>query len=785
MHNLKKIPLLILIIISSLFVLRYYGDTVINPNSFVFSESKDAMKNYFTYASHLKENSVINSNIMNYPYGESFLYLDCQPLLTIVLKILSGPFPSILNYSIGITNFLMIFSIVITAIFIYLIFIEFKVINILAITGALGISILAPQIFRTSGHLALSYSFFIPLTWFLFIRYSKSRFKLKWSILLLINNLSWFFIHAYLGMILTSFIFLCFIFDLAFFSRNKIRNLRHWLYLSLQTILPVLSFWLFITLTDNHVGRTNNQSGFLYYVTNFQSVFLPNHSPLKPHLESLFVIEQNWEGWAYIGAGTILTFLLFIIYRIIKLFRKKTTVDNNNLTNSQFLVPALFSSIILLLLSMGYPFKWNMGYMLDWLPVLKSFRGIGRFAWVFYYVTTVSSIYFLFQIFDTNRRKVIILILTLIVPLSYIWEGIPYHIEMGKSSHQHSNQFAKSQLSNSITNGLKFAIYESYQAILPLPYYHIGSENYTRFGTNKIYKISMQMAYHSGIPLFSNYSTNTSIPESKNLIQVISPGFYHKAVLNDIKSDKPFLIIYSNEELSIYEHAILDKGTKIYSDNEYSLYSITKDELFRNTSADEIRIFEQLKNRLKDVNGFLITVSDSAVSIEDTNAVITYNSFEDSPQEQSYRGKGAYYGEMKNYNHLATFDPSSSNKNIEYVASYWMYNDGERYGQDAQNSMTFIESKDKDGNVLNWAGMTNPARSLVIDDKWSLIEIPFKIPAGTKTISICLKDDDDSKMKFYVDDVLIRAKDTDVYKIMKEENGSITELFKNNHRISL
>ena len=765
--------------------MNYYGDAIINPNSYVFSESKDAMKNYFTYASHLKENGVINSNIMNYPYGENFLYLDCQPLLTVLFKILSGPFPFILNYSVGIINFLMIFSMVLSAIFLYLIFIEFKIINILSITGAIAIAILAPQIFRTSGHLALSYSFFIPLTWYLFIRYSKSRFQLKWSIILFINNLGWFFVHAYLGMMLTSFLFLSYIFNLVFFGRSKYRDIKQWLYFSLQTLLPVFVFWLFITLTDKHVGRTNNPSGFLYYVTNFQSVFLPNHSPLKPHLESLFVIEQNWEGWAYIGAGTVFAFLLFLINRIIRLFKKKSFADDSSLLKNQFIVPALFSSLVLLLLSMGYPFKWNMEYLLDWFPVLKSFRGIGRFAWVFYYVTTVSSIYFVYLIFDSNKRKAVFLILALIIPLSYIWEGIPYHAEMGKSSRQHSNQFDKNQLSHSITSGLRFAIKDSYQAILPLPYYNIGSENFTRFGTNKIYKLSMLMSYHSEIPLFANYSTNTSISESKNLIQVLSPGFYPKVVINDIKSEKPFLIIYSNEELTVYEQAILDKGTKIYSDNDYSLYSVTKDELFRNTSAEEIRNFEQLRDRLTDVNGFLLTVSDSIASVVDTNAVISYNSYEDTPQVMSFRGKGAYYGEMKNYNHLATFDPSRLNKDKEYVASYWMYNDGENYGQDALNSMTFIESKDKDGKVINWFGMTNPARSFVINGSWSLIELTFKIPDGAKSITICLKDDDDSKIKFHVDDILIRAKDTDVYMVMKEENGSVVELFKNNHRISL
>lgn len=783
MNKTGKIPAILLLFLSFLFLMMFYGDVILKPNNYLFSQSGDAIKNYFTYASHIKEASVVNSTMMNYPYGESFMFLDCQPLLTVIVQWLSGPFPFMLNYTVGIINFLMIFSFVLSAIFLYLLFNQLNVNKYLSVAGAISIAVLAPQIFRTTGHLALSYSFFIPLTWYLFIKFSKSRYKLKWSLLILINNLGWFFIHAYLGMIVSSFILLCFIFDFVFFERNRYRKFSQWLYISLQTFLPIIFFWLFISVTDKHVGRTDNPFGFLEYTATFYSVFTPNHPPLRHYFENIS-IDQAWEGWAYIGAGTIFTIVLFIINRIIRLFKKKSFADDSSLLKSQFIIPALFSSLVLLLLAMGYPFKWHMEFLLDWFPVLKSFRGIGRFAWVFYYVITVSSVYFFFLIYESNKKHVVFLLLALILPLSYIWEGIPYHKEMGSNLNQYPNLFDKTQLPASITTGLQYAEKSKYQAIIPLPYYHIGSENYTKSATDKIYKLSMILSYHSEIPLMSNYSTNTSIPESKNLIQLLSPGFYPKVVINDIKSDKSFLIIYSNEELTVYEQAILDKGTKIYSDNDYSLYSITKDELFRNTSAEEIRNFEQLRNRLTDVNGFLITVSDSMASIADTNAAISYNSFEDSPQELSYRGKGAYYGEMKNYNLITNIELSKLKKDRDYVISYWMYNEGGDYGQDVLNSLTFLEVKYPTGNQ-EWLSITNPARSVVINGSWSLVEMDFKLPENASSVSVLLKGNDASVKKIYIDDILIRAKDTDVYKIMKEENGSITELFKNNHRISL
>ena len=100
------------------------------------------------------------------------MYTDCHPLLASVPKFLNQQFPGLSNYSIGILNLLLVLSIGITAFILYFIFIELKINYILAILGALGISALSPQILRITGHLALSYSFFIPLTIYLIVFFS-------------------------------------------------------------------------------------------------------------------------------------------------------------------------------------------------------------------------------------------------------------------------------------------------------------------------------------------------------------------------------------------------------------------------------------------------------------------------------------------------------------------------------------------------------------------------------------------------------------------------------------
>lgn len=771
--NKEKSLFTILIIIVVFFLLNFYSGAIFNPNQILFNDSGDAVKNYFTYAGHIQETKIINSHLMNYPYGENFFYLDCQPLFSLIIKSIGSVFPGIFNYSIGILHFFLIFSILLTSIFIYLIFKELRISSLYAVFAAFSITVLSPQIFRINGHFGLSYSFFIPLTWYLYLKFSNSTRKIKWSILLLINNICWFFVHAYLGMIITSFLFLCFIFQTLFFYQKK-EIARQSLFVLIQSILPIILFWLTITLSDTHVGRTNNQFGFLTYIANFDSVFFPNHPPLRDYFGWL-KLQQDWEGWSYIGMGTNLTILIFILSLIIKGIFKKDLEKERKVFKNSFLITAILSSIVLLLLSMGYPFKWGMEYLLDSIPVLKSFRGIGRFSWVFYFVMTITSAYYFYLICTRLKLKSVFLVISFILPLLYLYEGIPYHKEMSKKIAKTENLYNKSLLSDSFIKGLEIADNNKYQAIIPLPYYHIGSENYGKHATNKIYNLSMLFAYHSGLPLMSNYSTRTSIPESKNLVQLFSPDFYNKSIKSDIHSDKPFLIIFSKEELTDSEQSLIKKSDEIYSTDDFSLYSISFEKMFENTSAKEIENFKNIESQLTDNDGFLTSKTN-------TKSEVYYNSFDDKPINITFRGNGAFSGEIKNYNQLIKVKTSELQKDSVYIASFWMYNKGENYGQDALNCVSFIEAGDDNGKV-DWIEQYNPSRSMIINGDWSLVEISFKAPEWAKSISVYIKGDDNSTRSFIVDDILIRAKDTDVYKVIKEKNHQILELFKNNHQI--
>src|SRR5690606_28531845 len=126
------------------------------------------------------------------------------------------------------------------------------------------------------------------------------------------------------------------------------------------------------------------------------------HGILRGWLGQIVTLNhQNWDGWAYVGlSSTIITLLLITGW-----IRKKRSIPNgttqlwNAVMNQEILHRALWAGLILLF-SMALPFKLGLQFLLDWFPVIKKFRGSGRFAWVFYYVITVTSVYGLHYLYQ-------------------------------------------------------------------------------------------------------------------------------------------------------------------------------------------------------------------------------------------------------------------------------------------------------------------------------------------------------------------------------------------------
>lgn len=728
--------ILILIVLVSLLVGYFYGPVFLHPNQFLLNDTGDAFKNYFTYEWHVQnDTSFINYNGSNYPYGENHLFTDGMPILSNLIKLL----PFLKPYSIGIFNSTMLFSLFFCGILLFKIFKLFNVENWKSILSALGITALCPQALRYSGHFALSYSFCIPLLIYLLLKFSlMAGDKIKLSIIIALVSIMFFFIHPYLGMICSSFIICYWIFKILLNLNTINGNLLHFI---IQGVLPLLLYFIIIKLTDEHLDRNAKPYGFFYLTGSIETIFISTHKPFRHLLSQLYKIKsQNGEGIAYIGVTSLFMFFyslfLFIKYKssIIQFIRE------NKIIKTYFLM--ILSSLVLLLFSMGFPFNFGMSWILHYVSIIQQFRAPGRFAWVFYFIICIGACTLIcnysFSKFPYFLKSIVIfLLLTL-----YTIEGIPYHNEVSKKNFP-VNLFNEKSLNNEMKQVILAIKNASPQAIIPLPFYHIGTDFYNIPGTSNITNLSFVVSLHSKIPLLANLTPRNSLTEAQKIIQIVGSDLINKQIQNDIKSNKPFIILYNKEVLNDEENTLLKKGVTIIETENYLVKLISKEKLFYNPSQSKISFYELNKSKMIYNNGFYLTDS-------------SYFHFNDFNKSQDSH----YQGNVNDTNIIFEIPANVLNKDELYEVSFW-YKAKDRLDM---NNQLIVQEKDILGNE-KIITKKNVYSMFNLNDGCTLASLTFNTENKKNKIVISLNGKSDREKIFYLDDFMIRRKDVDVYKL--------------------
>jgi hypothetical protein len=546
-----------------------------------------------------------------------------------------------------------------------------------------------------------------------------------------------------------------------FITKKFIINFKTHFKLLIAASFPILLFFIFMKVSDSHEGRTTNPWGIYEHHAEFENVFLP-FMQLNDYLSDYinFKPSQPWEGMSYIGIVAIIGLFLFI-------FRIRKNQRLNEFENS-FLIKLLIGAFVVLCVSILIPFGvWEK--LIEKISLIKQFRAIGRFAWVFYFVANIVGVYAINLVLiklKESGKSTLVIVLTVLLPLLMVAEGVRYHSYLSSVSKDGVNVFDLKQTDKEFQSIIKSINKDEYQAIIILPYFYVGSDNYGKQSNDSLSRLGFMFSYHLNLPMFNSYLTRTSIEESKSIIQLMSSNFYPKAIEKDIVSDKPFLIVCHNEILSTNEELLIKRGHKLSATDEYSLYEITKKDLFYNTSKDEITEYRSIKDSLKLKGEFL--VSDSLLYFQYVN----FKSAEDSVLIQG----DCYQNGQSGYSKLLEVKGGDLNQGQTYIARFWMYNGGKDNGQDAFNGMAFFE-KDKEG-VKEWIfPITSMQATQEINGDWNLVEVKLTEVDTNTNYHLLLKGSDRSKLNYYIDDIIFYNENLTVYK----ENESV--LFKNGHRI--
>jgi hypothetical protein len=727
---IEKNPRLTVSLLSFAFLICFYPNVLFHPGSYLLGGGGDGIKNYFCYEWHVqRDTSFVNYTGTSYPFGEQHAYTDGNPLLSNTIKTL----PFLKSYSIALFNLSLMFSFVLTALLLFAILRRCGVPPWFAIIGAVGTAVLSPQTARLPVHFTLAYSFFIPLAIYLLLL-SETENKKRYNWLTGLTVLLAFFVHPYMGMILASMVFL---YQLAVLALNY----RHALLISgwilVQAILPLLLYFAYIRLTDTHADRTSHPYGFFFYVASPESVLVSSLPPFRHLLSQIIKIhEQNWEGQAYIGISSLfamlcLPFILFVQRKKIKEFISRNAF-------ATVLIKLLFASLLLLLFSMAYPFKWHEEW-LDMFPFIKQFRSPGRFAWAFYFVVAISSVVLLSKYLFPRRNSSLRTILISAILLLYVIEGIPFHRVAASASV--GNCFDATYLSDEMKQVCSAIEKVHPQALIPLPYFHFGTEYFCFNPTEKIQQLCFMASFHTGTPLFANCTGRASLSEAKLCIQALGSNLLRKDIKQFIPSASPFCILYSKEQLKEWEEAVFRKGKTILETENYILKAIYPSELLADIIEEKKQFYKAHKEQL-NVEGRLYLTAPSFVRY------ISYDSLTDQALEAETRSEYP----------LCEIEAGTLEKEKQYELSFWY---DLKNGDELDNSLIVEQINPNVASDTLAYQKCNQCPD--ISGNKVLVSCSFLAADPSKKIRIRLTGNREGKGAFRLDDLLIRKKDVDVY----------------------
>ncbi|MCH2223187.1 MAG: hypothetical protein MK066_00365 [Crocinitomicaceae bacterium] len=730
-------------IFASIVICFLFYPLIFEANQYTFSQTGDGIKNYYTFMQHAtNDSSFWTFESMNYPYTENIVFTDAQPILSYIIR-----FFGLGSYSIGIMHFLMIFSIVFAALFLFKILRYYDVPVVWSALYSLGIALLSPQLVRFTGHFSLSYVCAIPIIWYLIIRLQKTgttRSILTASISIFIL----FFIHPYLGLI-------CSLFSLAYFFILFIKNAgsrkTNALLLFILGLLPIICFQLLITLTDSHVDRQSNEHMFYEYYASFSSILAPIKGPMTGFNKYFNLEGVSWETRVYLGTGSILLFLTTVFWIV---FQPKKIKENIQLLNPQ-LWTTLIAAFLILLFSFCIPMKYNgFRWITEIAPSLTQFRVLGRFAWLFYYVFAVIGVIYIHRIYLHSKFKHLFFLVFSVATLFTFIEGY-YNTVHTANTPEKNNPFLDRNIDVStkeVINELK-----KYDAFIFLPFTHLSSEKIFMKGSESSLLHSFVISQKSKKPMINTTSSRVSLSEAKKVQSLFGPSYCKKEFISDLPKKDSILIIHDRSELPSDQQELINFCEKVFENTKYVGYLLNTQHVYNPKKRKSILTRRNAPN---------VWMPDSS------NAIYQYDDF-DTSSKTGFLSDGVLKGTKTMYNIIKRFEKEAFPPG-NYELSFW-YN----LSIDRPDVLAVVETRGAD-NEVQWSS-SSPRYSTHFIDNWAFTAIPFTYTNEMDGF-LFMFTGNNSNRPYELDHLLIRNTDTgDLYKTVKDGPGNTYVVYNNRY----
>lgn len=694
-------------------ILLFYGKFIVSPNSYLFSPGGDGIKNYYTFAWHVQYDSNYNHfRGMNHPWGEHVVFTDNQPLISNAARFVNNNITPVGNVAVGINNLLLFIGLLAAIGILYKLFFAFTGHQWFAVIAAIALGMMSPQIDRFDGHFALAYCFVVPLfIWWLYTFFEYPAFKLSlamgFTLLLLL------FIHVYYLVIVGALV-LCVWFVFLLSKGNGITLKKAIPHLFIQIVLPFGLYFLWLKLTDTVTDRPTQPYGIVEYAAYWEGLLLPlDYEYFKPLKQALGVRKVSVETIAYAG----LPLLLFILWAIgngiyAKTKKKKESEQTQAISsyNQQFLKVLLLAVCMVFVYAAFVPFLFNIPSISKYLGLLKQFRSLGRLLWVVFYGLNIFALVYVFTKVRENAR--------------YRW--LPWAM-VGVLAIEGTlyNLHSLSIIDNPrqpLTWVPQHLNPDKYEAIIPIPFYHEGSENIGKVPlSDTIVGQSMLLSWQTGIPLQAVKMSRTSLAQTLQQLEMGYEITYAPTLLK--KATKPYLLLhFLRDSTSLHFYRELHP---IAQTDSFRLYEVTAQKLETLIQQRAKHIIDFVGNTEFEVSPFI------------------FRDYESNATKLFFEGKGAL--EVSGTKTTTLIDTAFEDLGDSISVSFWIYAHTEGL---PQLKLLVDEAKGTERvHVLNHVQ--------AVMNGWMLVEYNYTTTTGKTRVQL-LKDGAKPNELLYIDNLMVR-----------------------------
>jgi len=393
----------------------------------------------------------------------------------------------------------------------------------------------------------------------------------------------------------------------------------------------------------------------------------------------------------------------------------------------------LIASLPILLLAVAFPFYlWKLEFLIEYLGPLKQFRGIGRFAFVFFYVANLFALIRVGK-FAVKSKAASALVIMLIVALYA--EAFQWRNQVLAKTSAGSSLFTKNPW---IAIPSKIDT-DQYQAILPMPGFHKGSENFYNEDVPGVQEQSFALSLATGLPLISVQMSRTSLNHTLQTLQLWNELLCAPEHCSFFKNEKPLLILVKSDyPLSQAQLSILKEAKQIHSEvNEYELFEL------------DFSAFEKIAEANFDYAKNLDSTSVVYLGQNTSGLHYYYDSFDGEPSDLAYSGEGAMQFQKNDWTLLLP-DRFEIGDTHLHELSFWFYADT----QHAVNTQLWFWERDAEKEVK--FEVTEVGNHIAaVDGKWILCSIPLRLENAKNTIELRLHRDGKNSMLWF-DEILFR-----------------------------